>query len=193
MRVAIYARVSTTDQHCEQQLVELREYVARRGWEAQGEYTDHGVSGAKNSRPAMDKLMAAARRRAIDAIVVSKIDRWGRSMPGFVASIQELAALGVRFVAVTQGIDTDGQGSPAPKLMLNLLGAFAEFERELISERTKSGLQRARREGKTLGRPAVVFDRRKAEKLREKGASIRTIASELNVSVGTAARRLAET
>src|SRR5688572_860146 len=112
MRIAIYARVSTTDQDCAQQLRELREHAAARGWTIEGEYVDNGHSGAKDSRPAMNRLMAAARARRIDGILVWKIDRWGRSMPHFVASLQELQGLGVRFIAITQGIDTD-ESKPA--------------------------------------------------------------------------------
>ena len=117
MKVGIYARVSTTDQNCSQQLTALREYVAARGWKIEGEYVDNGLSGSKDTRPAMNRLMAAARKRSIDAIVVWKMDRWGRSMPHLIASIQELQNLGVRFIAITQGIDTD-QSNPAAKLML---------------------------------------------------------------------------
>src|ERR1700691_5730209 len=100
MRVGLYARVSTTDQNCTQQLEALREYARVRTWEVAGEFVDQGVSGTKDSRPAMNKLMQAARTRTIDAVVCWKIDRWGRSMPHFVASVQELRNLGVRFIAV---------------------------------------------------------------------------------------------
>jgi DNA invertase Pin-like site-specific DNA recombinase len=128
LRAALYARVSTTDQDCSQQLHDLREYAAARGWTVHGEYVDNGHSGAKDTRPALNRLMATARARKIDAILTWKIDRWGRSMPHFVASVQELRSLGVRFIAITQGIDTD-ESNPASKLMLNLLIAFSEFER----------------------------------------------------------------
>jgi DNA invertase Pin-like site-specific DNA recombinase len=104
-----------------------------------------------DKRAAMNRLMDAERRRLIDGIVCWKIDRWGRSMPHFVSSVQELRSLGVRFIAVTQGIDTD-ESNPTSRLMLNLLAAFAEFEREPIVERTRAGLQRARREGRMAGR-----------------------------------------
>src|SRR5690242_4508509 len=119
-RVALYARVSTTDQTCEQQLTDLREYATARGWTVQGEYVDTGVSGSKDTRPAMSKLMDAARRRKVDCIAVWKLDRWGRSMPHFVQSVQELRGLGVGFVAITQGLDTSDD-SPTGRLMLNLL------------------------------------------------------------------------
>jgi DNA invertase Pin-like site-specific DNA recombinase len=187
-KVAIYARVSTTDQNCSQQLTALREYVAARGWTVQGEYVDT-LSGSKDNRPAMDRLLKAARKRAVDAIVVWKMDRWGRSMPHFIASIQELQNLGVRFIAITQNIDTD-QGSPTSKLMLNLLAAFAEFERELIVERTLAGLARARKAGRIGGRPRVVVDRTKLEQMDEEGLTTREIGSELGISAASVSRLL---
>jgi DNA invertase Pin-like site-specific DNA recombinase len=181
VRVGLYARVSTTDQDCSQQLRDLRVFCEARGWSVEGEYVDHGVSGKKAKRPAMDKLMDAARQRRIDAVMVWKLDRWGRSVPHFVASVQELHTLGVRFVAVTQGIDTD-ESNPASKLLMNIMASFAEFERELIVERTLAGLTRARREGKTLGRPRKVLDRNKVRKLHRQGLGVRAIAAQLGVS-----------
>jgi DNA invertase Pin-like site-specific DNA recombinase len=160
MRIGLYARVSTTDQHCEQQLHELREYAKIRGWKVEGAYVDHGVSGKKDTRPAMNRLMKAARQRTIDAVVCWKLDRWGRSMPHLVQSIQEFKSLGVRFIAVSQGIDTDA-GNPMAKLLLHLLSAFAEFEHDLIVERTRAGLLKARREGRIGGRPRAVVNRAK--------------------------------
>lgn len=189
MRIGIYARVSTTDQDCSQQLRELRDYAAARQWEIQGEYVDHGVSGMKDTRPAMNRLMEAARRRAVDAIVCWKIDRWGRSMPGFVASVQELRSLGVRFIAVTQGIDTD-ESNPTARLMLNLLAAFAEFERELIVERTRAGLQRARRQGRIGGRPRLVVNRAKVVQMDADGMTTREIGEELDISAASVCRIL---
>lgn len=189
MRVGIYARVSTIDQHCTQQLRELRQYVQARGWTIEGEYVDRGVSGSKDSRPAMDRLLKAAAKRSVDVIVVWKLDRWGRSMPHFVASVQELRRLGVRFIAITQNIDTD-EGNPTSKLMLNLLAAFAEFEHELIVERTRAGLARARREGRIGGRRPAVIDRTRAELLAAEGWSTRKIGAELGVSAATVSRFL---
>lgn len=189
MKIGIYARVSTTDQDCSQQISALREYAAARQWDIQGEYIDHGVSGAKDSRPAMNRLMDAARRRAIDTIVCWKIDRWGRSMPHFVASVQELRSLGVRFVAVTQGVDTD-ESNPASKLMVTLLAAFAEFERELIVERTLAGLQRARREGRIGGRPKLIVDRKKVQAMSKAGQTTREIGESLGISAASVHRIL---
>ena len=189
LRAALYARVSTTDQNCSQQLRDLREYAAARGWAVQGEYVDKGHSGAKDTRPALNRLMATARVRKIDAILTWKIDRWGRSMPHFVASVQELRSLGVRFIAITQGIDTD-ESNPASKLMLNLLIAFSEFERELIVERTRAGLARARREGRIGGRPRLVINRDHIMRLDEDGHTQAEIAEALSVSQASVSRIL---
>lgn len=189
MNTAIYARVSTDDQKCEQQLTELRTYVIARGWTLQGEYVDQGLSGKRDTRPALNRLLDAARRRAVDAIVVWKLDRWGRSMGHIVSSIQELDSLGVRFVAVTQGIDTD-HGNATSRLMLNLLGAFADFEQSLISERTRAGLARARREGRIGGRPRVVVDRQRIQQLDADGFTTREIAEEVGCSAASVCRIL---
>jgi DNA invertase Pin-like site-specific DNA recombinase len=188
-RVGLYARVSTKDQHCSQQLQEIRAYVEARGWEVAGEFVDRGLSGAKNSRPAMNRLMDAARRRQIDAVICSKMDRWGRSMPHFVSTVQELRGLGVRFIAVSQGIDTD-ESNPAARLMLNMLAAFSEFERELIVERTLAGLARARRHGRVGGRPRVVCDRSKIERLHEEGKTLVEIADRVGISKSSVHRLL---
>jgi DNA invertase Pin-like site-specific DNA recombinase len=139
--------------------------------------------------PAMNRLMDAARRRAVDAIVCWKIDRWGWSMAGFVSSVQELGSLGVRFIAVTQGTDTD-ESNPTSRLMLNLLAAFAEFERELIVERTRAGLQRARREGRVGGRPRLVVNRAKVAQLDSEGMTMREIGEELDISAASVCRIL---
>jgi DNA invertase Pin-like site-specific DNA recombinase len=189
MRIGIYARVSTSDQTCEQQLRDLREYVSVRGWVIEAQYVDDGHSGAKSTRPAMNRIMTAARTRKIDGIVVWKIDRWGRSMSHFVNSVQELQSLGVRFIAMTQNIDTD-ESNPTSRLMLNLLVAFSEFERELIIERTRAGLARARRDGKRLGRPRLVIDRERLAALHQDGWTVRAIAAEVATSPATVCRLL---
>jgi len=189
MKTGIYARVSTTDQDCSQQLQQLREYAAARGWQIEGEYVDNGHSGSKDTRPAMNRILAAARARRIDAILVWKMDRWGRSMPHFIDSLQELSSLGVRFIATTQGIDTD-ESNPTSKLMLNLLVAFSEFERELIVERTRAGLERARRAGRIGGRPRLVVNRDEVARLDEDGLTMREIAEEMGISPASVCRML---
>ncbi len=184
MNAVIYARVSTTDQSCEMQLLELREYAARRGWKVISEYVDTGWSGASSSRPELDRLMSDARTCRFDAVLVWKLDRWGRSVADCVRTIQELASLGVRFVAPTQNIDTD-EKNPASRLLLHLFAAFAEFERELMRERVVSGIRNARINGKSIGRPKRVFRRDEALAMRAKGLSWRKIAALLDVPMST--------
>jgi putative DNA-invertase from lambdoid prophage Rac len=125
MKAVLYARVSTTDQSCEMQLLELREYASRRGWQIVDEFVDTGWSGATASRPELDRLMRDARLRRFDAVLVWKLDRWGRSVADCIRSIQELASHGIRFVAATQNIDTD-ESNPASRLLLHLFAAFGD-------------------------------------------------------------------
>lgn len=184
MKAALYARVSTQDQNCEVQLAELRDYVARRGWEPAGEYVDQGISGAKASRPALDRLMAAASCRDIDCIIVAKLDRFGRSVLHLSQQLAALTSYGVRFIAVSQAIDTDAS-NPSSRLLLTILAGVAEFERELIRERTLSGIRAAKAGGKVLGRPRRVFRRDELIRLRDSGLSWRAIADRLGVPVTT--------
>lgn len=154
-RVAIYARVSTKDQDPENQLCELRDYAGRRGWEVQGEFVDHGVSGAKDRRPALDELMTAAKQRKVDVVLVWSLDRLGRSLRHLVMTADQFGTWAVDLVAYTQPIDTT---TPAGKLTFTVLAAVAEFERELIRERIHAGLRRARAEGKRIGRPPAEIN-----------------------------------
>ena len=184
MKIALYARVSTSDQNCEMQLRELREYAAARKWTVYAEYVDTGWSGAKASRPELNRLLADARKRRFDAVLVWKLDRWGRSVADSIKSIQELTSLGLRFVAVTQNLDTD-ESNPMARFMLHIMAAFAELEREIIRERVVAGVKAARVNGKTLGRPKRVFRRDEAMRMRGEGVSWRKIAAELDVPVTT--------
>jgi DNA invertase Pin-like site-specific DNA recombinase len=184
MKTALYARVSTADQNCELQLRELREYITRRGWDAAAEYVDAGISGAKASRPALDRLMAAATRRDFDAVLVYKLDRFGRSVLHLSQQLAALDRCGVRFISISQGLDTDA-ANPASKLLTTILSGVAEFERELIRERTVSGLRRAKACGKVLGRPTRIFRRDEVVRLRAGGLSWRAIASQLGLPVST--------
>jgi DNA invertase Pin-like site-specific DNA recombinase len=179
MRAAIYARVSTLDQHVENQLTELRQYVERRGWSAV-EYVDRGVSGAKDRRPALDEMLKAARRRRFDVLVCWRLDRLGRNLRHLVMLLDELQALGIGFVTLGEGIDTS---TPAGRLQLHILSAIAEFERSRIQERVRAGLARAVAHGKRLGRPRV----------RSVGTSlkVRDAAKLWGVSKSTAARWMA--
>lgn len=189
MLAALYARVSTTDQTCESQLRELREYAARRGWQIGREYVDTGWSGAKVSRPQLDRLMHDAGLRLFDVVLCWKLDRFGRSVRHCLDGIESLRGHGVRFLAVSQNIDTD-ESNPTSKLLLHILAAVAQFERELIRERVAAGVKNARQKGKRLGRPKAIFDRQRAVELRQQGLSLPRIARELGVGLGTIARTL---
>jgi DNA invertase Pin-like site-specific DNA recombinase len=157
MKAAIYARVSTVDQTAENQLLELRRYIEARGWSAQ-EFVDSGVSGSKENRPALDALLRDAKRRRFDVLVCWRLDRLGRNLRHLVTMLDELTDLGIAFVSLGEGIDCT---TPAGKLQLHILAALAEFEKERIRERVLAGLQRARTQGKRLGRPkgALPLDR----------------------------------
>jgi DNA invertase Pin-like site-specific DNA recombinase len=181
MRVAIYARVSTLDrgQTCETQLGELREYCANRKWSVVAEYCDRGISGAKQSRPQLDAMMADARRRKFDAVLVWRFDRFARSVQHLLAALEEFKALDVHFVSLTEAIDTS---TPTGKMVFTVLGAVAELERSLIVERVKSGMKRAKREGIHVGRPRAEVDLRAAKKMLEGGKSLREVAEKFGVS-----------
>ena len=184
MRAAIYARVSTLDQEPENQLQELRRYVHARSWPAAVEYVDHGVSGARDRRPALDRLIKDARRRRVDVLVVWRLDRLGRNLKHLVTLLDELQALGVAFVSLGEGIDCT---TPAGRLQLHILAALAEFERSRIAERVKAGLARAKAQGKRLGR-------RRTHPLPDgvpATLTIREAARQWGVSKSTAARWLA--
>jgi DNA invertase Pin-like site-specific DNA recombinase len=184
MKTAIYARVSTQDQTYELQLRELREYVARRGWEPAFEFVDAGFSGAKASRPALDKLMQAAALREFDCVMCWKLDRFGRSVLHLSQQLAALTSYGVRFIAVSQGLDTDAS-NPSSRLMLTILAGVAEFEREIIRERTLAGVRAAKAAGKAIGRPRRIFRRDEVARLRADGQSWRAIARALTVPEST--------
>lgn len=179
MRAAIYARVSTADQCCEMQLSELRQYAAARGWDIAGEFVDEGFSGKNGKRPALKRCLEDARKRKFDAILAWKLDRWGRTVHQLVNDIKDLDSMGVRFISLRDNIDTD-QSNPTSRLMLHIMGAFAEFERAVIVDRVQAGVRNAQkngtRSGKAIGRPVKVFDRQKVRDLRNGGASLRDIA-----------------
>ncbi len=187
MTCCLYGRVSTTDQKADQQLFELREYAARMGWEIVAEYVDRGISGMKKERPGLSRLLKDAARGKFAVVLVWKIDRFGRSLVNLVEHIQVLNAAGVRFVATTQGIDTDNK-SPMGTFLLQLLSCFAEFERNLIRERTLAGVAEAKRRGVHCGRPKLIWRRDEAVRLREEGLSWRAIATVLNVPVASVRR-----
>src|ERR1035437_7338223 len=186
MRVALYARVSTLNgQHPEMQLAELREYSTRRGWEVAGEYVDEGVSGAKESRPALNRLMADALRRRFAVLLVWKIDRFGRSLRHLVNALADLDAAGVAFVSLRDNLDLS---TPSGGLMFQVVGAMAEFERALTQERVKAGLRLAKSKGKRLGRPRTAVDAKQVAALRASGASWKVISERLGIGVGPRTR-----
>ncbi len=188
-RVALYARVSTlNNQDPEMQLTELREYATRRGWQVSQEYVDHGVSGSQESRPALNLLMSDAKRRRFDAILVWKIDRFGRSLKHLVNALAELAALGIAFVSLRDNLDLS---TPSGRLMFQIIGAMAEFERALIQERVRAGIRNAKAKGIRVGRPRVVLDASQIADLRAQGRSWGQIQNEIGVSKGTAQRAFA--
>jgi DNA invertase Pin-like site-specific DNA recombinase len=188
-RVALYARVSTLNgQDPEMQLSELREYASRRGWSIAGEYVDQGVSGSKESRPELNQLMADAHRREFDAVLVWKIDRFGRSLKHLVNALADLCAYGVAFISFRDNLDLS---TPSGRLMFQIIGAMAEFERSLIQERVKAGLRNARAKGKKFGRPRAKVDAVRVAELRHDGHSWSQVCRALSVSKGTAQRSVA--
>ena len=186
MKAAIYARVSTLDQQPENQLAELRRYIAVRGWSAK-EYVDRGISGAKDKRPALDTLLNDARRRRFDVLVCWRLDRVGRNLRHLVTLLEELQDLDVPFVSLGEGIDCT---TAAGKLQLHILAALAEFERERIAERVRAGLARVRAEGRRLGRPRRQVPKTVLDPVR--GLSVRAAAVKLGVSPATAHRWLSQ-
>ncbi len=181
-KIAIYARVSTQDQDPGLQLSELRQYIKDRGWTVYREYVDKGQSGAKDSRPELNKLMIDAKRRRFDAVLVWKFDRFARSVKHLVNSLYEFKALGIDFVSHTEGIDTS---TPLGEAMFSIIGAMAQLERDLIRERVTAGMRRARDKGRALGRPKKEVDPEAFERLKERGLSMDEIAQELGVSRAT--------
>ena len=179
MRCAIYARVSTLDQEPENQLAELRRYVEARGWTAV-EYVDRGVSGAKDRWPALDRLLADARRRRFDVIACWRLDRLGRNLRHLVTLGDELQALGVGLVSLGESIDTT---TPSGRLLFGILATLAAFERDRLRERTIAGLQRARAQGVRLGRRRTT-----PTPIAIPGGNVRAAAAIWGVSKSTAAR-----
>ena len=181
---AVYSRVSTVGhgQDPEMQTRELREYCERRGWEIFGCYIDEGVSGRKDSRPHLNRLMRDAHARRFDVVICWRFDRFSRSVAHLCRALETFNALGIQFVSLCEQVDTT---TPTGKLVFTILGAVAEGERNLIAERVRAGLRNARAKGKTLGRPRVDVDVAQIESLRAAGHSWRTIARRLGLSVGT--------
>ena len=181
---AIYARVSTLNggQDPTMQTRELEEYCQRRGWEVFDCYVDNGVSGKKDSRPQLNRMMQDAHERRFDVVVVWRFDRFARSVSHLLRALETFNSLGVQFVSLSEQVDTS---TPTGKMVFTVLGAVAELERNLIVERVRAGLRHARAKGKLLGRPRKSIDAAQVMSLRAGGASWRTIARTMRVSVGT--------
>src|SRR3984957_15218290 len=187
MRTAIYGRVSTSAQDTNLQMREVRQFVQRRGWKVVEEYTDKGISGSKEKRPALDKMMADAKRRRFDAVVVYRYDRFARSLRHLVNALEEFRALGIEFVSIHEGVDTS---TPNGRLVFGIFASIAEFERELIRARVRSGLAAAKARGIQLGRPALrKFTAKEIKELRRdrrNGMPFQKLAQLHGTSVWTA-------
>ena len=183
MRAAIYARVSTLDQEPENQLRELRQYTQARGWTAR-EFVDR-LSGAIDTRPALDRLLGDARRRRFNVVLIWSLDRLGRSLRHLVALLDELRALNVSLVSLREGLDLS---TPAGRLQWQIIAAISEFERERLRERVRAGLARVKAGGKPLGRPRVVLTAAQVDSV--KGLSVRQAARRLGLSRSTVHRCL---
>ena len=179
-RVAVYARVSTkAGQHPETQLVALREYARNRDLQIVAEYVDVGISGAKDTRPQLERLMKHARQQQFDVVLVARFDRFARSVRHLVMALDEFHSLGIDFVSLSEAIDTS---TPMGKMVFTVIAAVAELERSLIRERVVMGLQRAKAQGKKLGRPQASLDVEEAVRLRAKGLSYQQIGERYGVS-----------
>ncbi len=178
-RVALYARVSTSEQNVDLQLVELRKYVKDRGWMIYNEYVDIGQSGAKDSRPQLNQLMTDAKRKRFDVVLVWKFDRYARSLKHLVTSLHEFQSLGIDFISLTEGVDTS---TPLGRCLFGIIGSMAELERDLIRERVQAGMRRAKEKGRAIGRPKVQLDIEEVKRLREEGRNVTEISRILNVS-----------
>ncbi len=189
MRAAIYARVSTDEQSAEAQIRDLRRYAGQREWGVVGEFVDEGVSGAKRQRDGLDALMAGARRRDFDIVLVWRFDRFARSSRHLVDALETFRSLGVQFVSFQEQIDT---GSPMGEAMFTIIAAMAQLERNLIRERVKMGLRNAREKGQRLGRPNQwgAEELQRVADLRREGKSIRSISTELGIPKTTVGRHL---
>lgn len=187
-RTALYLRVSTVDQHPETQLYDLRQMAAQRGYEIAEEYSDR-ISGAKARRPGLDDMMRDARRGRFDVVLVWACDRIARSTRHFLEVLDELNRINVEFVSFREQIDT---GGPLGRAIVVIIGAIAELERNLIVERVRAGMRRARLEGRHIGRPSLELDREAILRDRQRGMSLGQIAREHNASRATIHRVLHE-
>src|SRR5271168_2365403 len=188
-KAGIYVRVSTSDQHVESQLYDLRELAKQRGIQVVKEYEDRGVSGSKARRPGLDALMADARRRRFDVVLVAAFDRVARNVRHFLEVLDELNHLGIEFVSLRENIDT---GGPLGRAMVVIVGAIAELEKNLIVERVRAGMRRARLEGRRIGRSPLNIDRERVVQDRRSGMSLTQVAKKHRISRATVCRLMKE-
>ncbi len=184
-RVAIYARVSTLDQSTGSQLLDLRKYVSARGWQIYREFVDEGISGTKDSRPALDQLMDDAKKRRFDIVLVWRFDRFARSTRHLINALEDFKNLSIDFVSYQENIDTS---SPLGSAIFTIISAVAQLERDIIASRVRAGLRRARENGKKLGRPRVAVDATRIALLRSQGRSWAEISELMEIGKGTAQR-----
>ncbi|MHA2218935.1 MAG: recombinase family protein [Candidatus Hodarchaeales archaeon] len=186
--VAIYARVSTDKQKVDMQLNELRSFVKRSGWKIYKEFIDEGYTGSNTKRPAFNEMISESRKRKFDILLVWKLDRLSRSLKDLINTLDELSDLGINFISYDNNLDTT---TPTGKLVFQIIGAVAEFEKDIIRERVVAGLENARQKGKRLGRPTISnYTQEKAKDLRKQGLSFRKIEKQLGVGEGTLRKKL---
>ena len=188
-RAALYLRVSTVDQHPETQAIELRQFAGQRGFEIVQEYTDHGISGSKVRRPALDQLLKDAHRRKFDAVLVWSSDRLARSTKHFLQVLDELNELGIQFLSQREAIDTEG---PLGRAIIVIISAIAELERSLIVERVRAGMRRAKLEGRRIGRAPLDVDRVALVRDRLAGMSLTNTSRKFGVSRASVVRLVRE-
>jgi DNA invertase Pin-like site-specific DNA recombinase len=186
---AIYVRVSTPDQHVESQLYDLRELAAQRGFEVVHEYEDRGVCGKKARRPGLDGLMADARRKKFSVVLVAAFDRIARSTRNFLQVIDELDSMGIEFISRRENVDTSG---PMGRLFVTIISAIAELERSLVTDRVKSGMRRAKLEGRQIGRSRLDVNREQVVQDRRSGMSLTQVAKKYGISRASVCRFVKE-
>jgi DNA invertase Pin-like site-specific DNA recombinase len=188
-RAALYVRVSTPDQHVESQLYDLRELAAQRGFEVVHEYEDRGVCGKKARRPGLDALMADARRKKFSVVLVAAFDRIARSTRNFLQVIDELDSMGIEFISQRENVDTSG---PMGRLFVTIISAIAELERSLVVDRVKSGMRRAKLEGRQIGRARLDVNREQVVQDRRSGMSLTQVAKKHGISRASVCRLMKE-
>jgi DNA invertase Pin-like site-specific DNA recombinase len=188
-KIAIYVRVSSPDQHVESQLYDLRELAAQKGFDVVHEYEDRGVCGQKARRPGLDAMMIDARRKKFSVVLVAAFDRIARSTKNFLQIVDELDSLGIEFISRREGVAT---GDAMGRLFVTIISAIAELERSLVIERVKSGMRRARLEGRQIGRARLDVDREQVVQDRRSGISLTNVAKKHSISRASVCRLMKE-